>query len=213
VLAAAVAAIVLFLMIELGGVVLLATFIGSAATVISVPVLWLIGKRRNAGRLLGIWAGYLAFYVVVSTGIALFFSLMPDRPLPVGQETCADSGCFAVDKVDRTPTGSETVYTLFWHLASNDAQMTKRFPGRGLELYMFDERGRTFKLPDNSNLNPLDVMLPAGETVRESMRFSVPADARELFLTAKYRPFTFQSLLPGELSLVPHRHAAMIRIQ
>ena len=78
---------------------------------------------------------------------------------------------------------------------------------------MFDERGRTFKLADNANLNPLDVMLPPGKTVRESMTFSVPANARELFLTAKYRPFTFQSLLPGELSLLPHRPAAMVRIQ
>ena len=32
---------------------------------------------------------------------------------------------------------------------------------------MFDERGRTFKLADNANLNPLDVMLPPGETVPE----------------------------------------------
>jgi len=78
---------------------------------------------------------------------------------------------------------------------------------------MFDERGRKFVLRDNANQNPLDVTLPAGETVRQSMTFSVPADARQLFLTAQYRPFTFQSLFPGELSLVPHKPAAMIRIQ
>jgi len=212
-LAAVVAAVVLFFMTVLGGVVLLATFIGSAAALISMPVLLLSGRRRSAGRLLAVWAGYLAFYVVVSTGIMLFRSLIPHSPLAVGQEICADSGCFAVDKVDRTLNGSETACTLFWHLASNDTQRAKRFPGRGLELYMFDERGRTFKLADNANLNPLDVMLPPGETVRESMTFSVPANARELFLTAKYRPFTFQSLLPGELSLLPHRPAAMVRIQ
>jgi hypothetical protein len=133
--------------------------------------------------------------------------------LSIGQEVCADSGCFAVDKVDVASGASETLYTLHWHLASNDKQLTKHFPGQGLELYMFDERGRKFSLPADANQNPLDVTLPAGETVRQSMTFRVPADAHELFLTAKYRPFTFQSLLPGELSLIPHRHGRMIRIR
>jgi hypothetical protein len=103
-----------------------------------------------------------------------------------------------VDKVDIAAGASGTSYTLYWHLSSNDKQLTKHFPGKGLELYMFDERGRKFVLPDNADLDPLDVMLPAGETVRQAMTFSVPADARQLFLTARYRPFTFQSLLPGE---------------
>ncbi len=76
---------------------------------------------------------------------------------------------------------------------------------------MFDERGRKFALPENADPNPLDVTLPPGETVRQSMTFTIPADARQLFLAAKYRPFTFQSLLPGELSLLPHKPAAMIQ--
>lgn len=120
---------------------------------------------------------------------------------------------FAVDKVDIAAAAPESAYTLHWHLSSNDKQLTKHFTGKGLELYLFDERGRKFVLPDNANPNPLDVTIPAGETVRQSMTFRVPADARQVFLTAKYRPFTFQSLLPGELSLVPHRPGGMIRIQ
>jgi hypothetical protein len=90
--------------------------------------------------------------------------------------------------------------------------MTKHFPGKGLEFYLLDERGRKFALPVNANPDPLDVTIPAGETVRQAMTFQVPADARELYLTAKYRPFTYQSFLPGELSLVPHRPGKMIRI-
>jgi hypothetical protein len=90
--------------------------------------------------------------------------------------------------------------------------MSKHFPGKGLELYMFDNHGRKFGLAGNANPDPLDVTIPAGETVSQSMSFRVPADANELYLTAKYRPFTFQSLLPGELSLLPHRPGKMIRI-
>ena len=151
-------------------------------------------------------------YFTIATGITLAGAVHePNRA--IGEEVCADSGCFAVDKVDIAAAESGSTYTLYWHLSSNDKELTKHFPGKGLELYMFDERGREFALPDNGNLNPLDVMLPAGETVRQSMTFSVPADAHQLFLTAKYRPFTFQSLLPGELSLVPHRPGKMIRIQ
>jgi len=149
---------------------------------------------------------------VISTGIVLIRSELA-RPAAVGQEVCADSGCFAVDNVERSAAAPEASYTLYWHLSSNDKQMTKRFPGKGLALYMFDERGRRFELPATTEQNPLDVTLPAGATVRESMTFNVPADAQQLFLTAQYRRFTFQSLLPGELSFLPRKPAAMIRIQ
>jgi hypothetical protein len=203
--------LVLF-MVAAGGSVLLLSFAGLAVTLFVLPVLWFRGKRRRAAQLLAGWAIYLAIYLTISTGIALV-RIAGEQPFAIGEEVCADSGCFAIDKVDRRSAARDTSYTLYWHLSSNDRQLTKHFPGKGLELYMFDERGRKFELPTTANQNPLDVTLPAGETVRQSMTFNVPADARELFLTAKYRPFTFQSLLPGELSLVPHRRAAMIRIQ
>ncbi len=206
------AAVLVFFMIVLGGLVVVLTFTALAVTLLSLPVLWLTGRPRRAGQLLAAWGIYLAIYLAISTGIALTRTARA-RPVAVGQEVCADSGCFAVDTVDRTAADAATLYTLHWHLASTDKEVTKHFPGKGLELYLFDERGRKFALPDAANQNPLDVTLPAGETLRESMTFNVPADARELFLTAKYRPFTFQSLLPGDLSLVPRGHTQMIRIQ
>jgi hypothetical protein len=203
--------LVLF-MVAAGGLVVLLSFVALAVTLLFLPLLWFTGRRRRAGQLLAAWAVYLTIYLMISTAIALV-GIGRERALAIGEEVCADSGCFAVDKVDRRAAAREASYTLYWHLSSNDKQLTKHFPGKGLELYMFDERGRKFELPVTANQNPLDVTLPAGETVRQSMTFSVPADARELFLTAKYRPFTFQSLLPGVLSLVPQRHAAMIRIK
>jgi hypothetical protein len=209
--AAMMSGLVLF-MVAVGGLVLLLTFVVSAVTLLSVPVLWLTGKRWRAGQLLAGWGVYLAIYLTIATGLTLAGAVHA-HARTVGEEVCADSGCFAVDKVERAAAGPGTSYTLYWHLSSNDKQLEKRFPGKGLELYMFDERGRKFALPDSTNLNPLDVTLPPGETVRQSMTFTVPADAHQLFLTAKYRQFTFQSLLPGELSLVPHRHAKMIQIQ
>jgi len=42
-----------------GGIALLATLLGTAVTVVSVPVLWLLGKRRRSGRLLAGWTTYL----------------------------------------------------------------------------------------------------------------------------------------------------------
>ena len=202
----------LLFMLALGGLVVLLSLVALAATLITLPVLLLTGKRRRAIQLLTAWGIYLAVYLTISTGITLAEAVRePSRA--IGEEVCADSGCFAVDKVDVAAAAPGKSYTLYWHLSSNDTQLAKHFPGKGLELYMFDERGRKFVLPNNANLNPLDVTLPPGETVRQSMTFTVPTDAHQLFLTAKYRPFTFQSLLPGELSLVPHKHAKMIRIQ
>jgi hypothetical protein len=206
------AAVVVFFMVVLGGLVVVLTFVALAVTMLSLPVLVLTGRQERAGQLLTAWAIYLVLYVAISTGIGVARTAYA-RPVGVGQEVCADSGCFAVDSIDKSSVAQESRYTLHWHLASTDKEATKHFPGKGLELYLFDERGRKFALPVTANQNPLDITLPAGQIVRESMTFNVPADARALFLTAKYRPFTFQSLLPGDLSLVPHGHTQMIRIQ
>jgi hypothetical protein len=197
-----------------GGVTLLATLLGSAVTLLAVPLLFILSNRRMAAKLFAVWAAYLVFYAVVSTGMALYpyYFKTPPR-FGIGQEICADSGCFAVDRVEKAHAGPGTAFTVFWHLASNDRQLPKHFPGKGLEIYMFDERGRTFGLSANANQNPLDVMLPPGQTVRDAMTFNVPSDVHEVFLTAKYRPYTFQSLLPGELSLVRLAHAPLVQIQ
>jgi hypothetical protein len=128
-----------FLMAVLGGVVVLATFVGAAVTLVAVPWLWFNGSRPCGGKVLAAWGVYSAFYLVVSTGIALLESRSVE-PRALGQDVCADSGCFAVDKVDKTISGAETLYILSWRLASRDAQQTTRFPGKGLELYLFDER-------------------------------------------------------------------------
>jgi len=206
------AAFGVFFIVAGGGVALLATLAGSFLTLIAVPVFWFRRRRRAAAMLLGGWGAYLILYVAVSTGMALMTRRSGDG-LSLGQEFCADAGCFAVDKIEKSSFGQETVYTVSWHLASTDKIAARRFPGKGLELFMFDDAGHKFALADDANPNPLDVMLPAGGTVRDSMTFRVPDTAQPLFLTAKYRPFTFQSLLPGELSLLPHAPVKLIRIQ
>lgn len=205
--------VVLFLIFG-GGIALLVTLFGSIAALISAPVLLFSGKRQLAGRLLAAWAIYLTLYVSVSTVLALLPYLQkPPAQRHIGDEVCADAGCFAVDKVEKAAAGSNMVYTLFWHLSSRDSQEARHFPGKGLELYMFDDRGRIFRLPKSANQNPLDVQLPAGQSVRESMTFTVPVDSQQLFLTAKYSNYTFQSFLPGTLSLVSLPPGPMIRIQ
>jgi hypothetical protein len=205
-------AIAVFFIVVGGGVALLATLAGSFIALIAVPVFWFRGRRRAAGMLLGGWAIYLVLYAVVSTGMAMMARRSGDG-LAVGQEFCADAGCFAVEKIDKAPAGQETEFTISWRLVSTDKLTARRFPGKGLEFFMFDDTGRKFPLPAEANQDPLDVVIPAGGTVRESMMFRVPETSRPLFLTAKYRPLTFQSLLPGELSLVPHSPTKLIRIQ
>jgi hypothetical protein len=197
-----------------GGTILLLTLLGTVAALVSAPVFWLGGERRIAWKMLAALSAYVFFYIAVSTVVSLVQRIPQEHPLGLGQEVCADAGCFAVDEVEKSAAGaSEEIYTLRWHLSSRDKEVERRFPGQGLELYMFDGRGRKFGLSSAEHQDPLDITLHAGETVHKTIRFPVPADASELFLTARYRPFTFQSLLPGNLSLVPRPHAKMIRIQ
>ena len=212
--AAAVFLLLALFMFAIGPIVLLLTIGALALTIVSLPILLLTGRRRRAGQLLLAWGVYIPAYLMIATGITM--AAHRDEPnLPIGKDLCADAGCFAVEKFDASTSSSSssaTTYTVYWHLSSNDKEMAKHFPGKGLEIYMFDERGRNFALSDDANPYPLDVTIPAGETIRQSMTFQVPNDAHELYLTAKYRPFTYQSFLPGELSLVPHRPGKMIRI-
>ncbi len=202
-----------------GGITVLLTLAGSIVTFIAAPTLLFVGKRHVASRLFAAWGIYLSAYILLSTGMAVGEAVVARTyastiHVPaVGEEVCADAGCFAVDKVDIAAAAPESRYTLYWHLSNKNRELARRFPGKGLEIYMFDEYGRKFVLPGDANISPLDVTLPPGEIVRESMTFNIPADAHQLFLTAKYRPYTFQSLFPGILSLVPVPHKRMIRIQ
>ena len=91
----------LFFIIALGGIALLATFAASMTVLISAPVLWLQGHGRRAIQLLAAWGGYLALYVTASTAMAILPTLRTPHPHAVGEEVCADAGCFAVERVER----------------------------------------------------------------------------------------------------------------
>lgn len=118
-----------FFMVVVGGMAVLLSLAVSAVTLISLPVLWLTGKRRRAGQLLTRWGIYLAVYLTISTGIVLV-RMGRERPHLVGEEVCADSGCFAVDKVDRAAAAPETSYTLYRHLPVTIRNSQSISPGR-----------------------------------------------------------------------------------
>ena len=197
----------------LGGPALITSAAGVLVALVALPILLFRGKGRTASKVAAAIGIYMIFYLSISTAMAWAPYFGDHRQRVVGDEVCADAGCFAVDKVDLAAVQSGLMCTLFWHLTSNDKQQARRFPGKGLELYLFDERGRTFKVPANANQDPLDVMMLKAETLRQSMTFNVPSDSRELFLTAKYRPYTFQSFLPGNLTFVSPPSPPMIRVQ
>src|SRR5436190_16469441 len=105
------AAVVVFFMVVLGGLVVVLTFVALAVTMLSLPVLVLTGRHGRAGQLLTVWGIYLVSYLAISTGIAVARNAYA-RPVGVGQEVCADSGCFAVDSIDKTSEAQESLFTL-----------------------------------------------------------------------------------------------------
>src|SRR5438046_514480 len=125
----------LLFMFALGPLVLLMSLAASLVTLLTLLGLIVAGKRRRAVQLLTAWGIYLAIYLTIATGITMA-AAGHEPNLVIGQEICADSGCFAVDKVDVSAGAPETLYTLNWHLSShlssNDKQLTKHFPGKGL---------------------------------------------------------------------------------
>jgi len=209
--AVAVAFVGLFI-VFLGGPALIVSATVVLATLVALPVLLFAGRSRLAFKLAGSLGIYVILYLAVSTAMAWAPYFGNQRQRALGDEVCADAGCFTVDAVDRTAVQSAVMITLRWHLVGNDPHNDRRFPGKGLELYLFDERGRTFRLAADANKDPLDVSMPKRETLRQSMTFKVPSDSRQLYLAAKYRPYTFQSFLPGHLTLVSPPSPPMVRI-
>jgi hypothetical protein len=70
-----------------GGLTLLATQLGLVLTLAATPILLLAQEppRIFAVKLLAVWACYLSFYVLISTGMAVYAYL----PEPVARRTLA----------------------------------------------------------------------------------------------------------------------------
>jgi hypothetical protein len=134
--------------------------------------------RAGRGALLfaGIAAGYLASIMVVSM-------LTRQTIVSIGDSYCWDLWCVGIQSVSAVPQGENLLYTAEVSLFADspDAQLVASGAAKQF-FYVLDERGRRFPVFPGAPSGAAFTVKP-GETLRSSLVFLVPADARALYLT------------------------------
>ena len=149
--------------------VLLAFAIAGVMTLARVP---------RAGR---VFAGIAVFYL----GAVVLVSLATPRTIvSVGDSYCWDLWCLGIQNVTAVPQGDTVFYTADVSLFadSTNTQSLPADPSGKQFFYLTDEKGRRFPILQSS-LGNQDITVRPGESVKSSLTFVVPADARSLYLT------------------------------
>ena len=150
----------------------------------------------------GIVIAYLAAILLVS----LF---TPRLIVNIGDGYCYDTWCIGVQRVNATLEGQNILYTAEVRIFS-DANRVPTSRGKDF-LYARDEHGRRFPLVRDSSLIPADVTLNPGQSVRTSLNFLAPANARNLYLTSEYAVMPWVALYFGS-DIAPFHRRTLLRV-
>lgn len=135
------------------------------------------GKFTRAGR---ISVGILIPYVTALVAVAL---LTPRTIVSIGDIYCWDSWCMGVQQVNAVRQGDNVLYTAEVSIVS-DHNKPSRVPAEVAKRFfdVLDERGQSFPLLQHASFVDANVILNRGESVKSSLSFLAPANARELYL-------------------------------
>jgi hypothetical protein len=137
-------------------------------------------KFREAARASWICAGifipYLAAVVLVSL-------LTPRTIVSTGDSYCWDLWCMGIQQVNAIPRGQNTLYTAEVRIFS-DSNNTHRVPAERAKAFfhVLDEQGRRFPLLWEVSFLGADVNVKPGQSVKSSLTFLAPTNARKLYL-------------------------------
>lgn len=148
-----------------------------------------LGLLRGLGGLIGV---YLAVVIVVSI-------VSPRRLIPMKEPRCFDDWCVSVDRVDRTPAGTEVSYAVTLRLSSRARARAQR--ENGVSVYVLDDRGRRFEPRENPQDVPFNVLLHPGESVDATRRFLLPADVQGPGLVVAHERFPGILIIGDDQSL------------
>jgi hypothetical protein len=142
--------------------------------VLRIAYLSLRGRLPQAGKLATRVAYCAAAYVAVSISVS---AARPERSIGLGERWCFDDWCISVDRVSRQAAGADLIYTL--DLQTYNAA---RRPQAALYPWMFvrDAQDRHFGPDGREWVGAVESSIPPHESLRFSVAFHVPADARQL---------------------------------
>jgi hypothetical protein len=101
--------------------------------------------------------------------------------LGIGDPECSDDWCIAVEGVKRTPKNTSAVYAVTLRIFSRARRVAQREMG-AKDVYLVDSRWNRYDPVPAGHEVPLNILLHAGESVRTSRTFELPAGAGGLGL-------------------------------
>ena len=161
----------------------IALFFASVATLLTVAVLAITGRRTQALRILRRYAICLVIYLSIVFIVAF---VTPRRIVSPGANRCFDDWCIAVERSVRAGISC----TVTFRLSSEARRVTQR--EKNIAVYLTDDRDRRFDPQPAPSEIPFDVSLAPGQAVETTRTFLIPSDARSLGVVIYHQgPYCF----------------------
>ena len=164
-----------------------------------------LASARARWLFASIAASYMAAIVLVSL-------LTPRTIVSIGDSYCWDLWCMGIQSVNATPRGDHLLYTaevsLFVDSTTAQLELTDQ-PKQ--PFYVVDEQGHRFPILAHSSLGAAKVTVKPGESVKSSLTFFAPANARSLYLTGDIKAPLWVRLYFGS-DLNPFHRRTLLRV-
>jgi hypothetical protein len=192
---------------NLGGMMGLMVCLAAGAGGLISSMLKQDGKFHAASR-----ARRASFGIVMAyLGAILLASLFTPRIIVnIGDSYCYDTWCVGVQRVNATPEGQNIRYTADVRIFSDANSVPTSRPKDF--LYARDEHGQRFPLAQDSSLIPADVTVDPGQSVKTSLTFLAPANARNLYLRSEYAVMPWVPLYFGS-DIAPLHRRTLLRVR
>jgi hypothetical protein len=182
-----------------------------AAAIPALAVLFEIHDRKfhDAARASRICALIIVPYLAA---LALVSLLTPGTVVNIGDSYCYDLWCLGVNQVNATPKGQDILYTaeVSVFVDSSNPHYLPADPAKSF-FYALDDQGRRYPLLRDASFSEANVTVRPGESLKSSLAFVAPRNARKLYLMGKDAGLPWVYLYFGSDISLFHR-PALLRI-
>lgn len=155
------------------------------------------GQRARAIQLLTGWGLCATLYALISVSVSFY---KPVRVIELGQNWCFDDWCFAIERVNRTPSSDQTRVVYTTDVRIFNAGRTPEGV-RNFWVYLRDEDDRRYAPVPGSWSDVVAARVGPRDFARTSMAFAVPQGARGLGLVTGHGGGTPCAWLPSLLEI------------
>lgn len=167
------------------------------------------GAPQAAMAALRVSAGVVLGYIGVATIVSL---LSPSTIINIGDSYCWDLWCVGIQNVNTAPQGDNTLYTAEVSIFA-DSSTEQRVPADGAKqfFYVLDDQGHRYPILWDESLVNANVTVKPGESVKSSLAFLAPSNARKLYLTGDMSVPLWVRLYLGS-DIAPFHRRTLLRV-